>query len=501
MENVAFLPIAPEVVILVGALLVLLVAVVGERPRAEWGLLAGFTLAAAIAMSLLQWRELSLADSAGELYFSARNVPALRSPMVVMDPFSAFAGVVIFGVALAGLFAAWDLVKRVGARGPELVALVLLGAAGLHMMTASANLVFLFIGLETASIAFYVLAGFTRQRIESEEAATKYFLLGSLASAVFLYGVALVFLATGSTSIYGLGGIREFFASTIVAEPGILLIGTALLIVGLSFKVSAAPFHQWAPDVYQGAPTEVVGVLAAGVKVAGFAALARVLVGALPSQIDTWAPAVAIVAGVSVIVGTLFAIVQDDVKRLLAFSGVAHAGYILIGLVAGIVGVPGMWFYVSTYAFMLVGAFAVVAAVQRASRGSSSLDAFAGLGARSPELAWTMAILMLGLGGIPFTAGFVGKVTVFTAAIDAGYAWLVVLGLLTTVGGLFFYLRVIATMFMRAPVLADAPGTATADPEPTTAARVVLAVSVAVTLFFGILPWPLLDVVREALPL
>lgn len=501
MENVAFLPIAPEVVLLVGALLVLLAAVVLERPRIEWTVVAGLALAAAAAMAVVQWWHLGTVEGGAELFFSARGIDVISSPMVVMDRYSAFAGIVLFALGFAGLIAAQDLLRAVAMRAAEFVALLLLAVAGLHMMAMSANLVLLFLGLETASIAFYVMAGFTRERIRADEAAVKYFLLGSLASAVFIYGVALTFAATGSTSIYGLGGIRQFFQGTLVTEPGILLVGIAMLIIGLSFKVSAAPFHQWAPDVYQGAPGGAVGLMAAGVKVGGFAALGRILIGAFPSQIDAWAPAVAVVAGVSMIVGTLLAAAQTDVKRLLAYSGVAHSGYLLTALVAGGDGVGGMWFYVATYAFMLLGAFTVTAIVTGSRRGAAPFTAFAGLGARSPELAWTMAVLMLGLGGIPFTAGFAGKIAVFVPAAGAGYLWLATLGLLTTVIGLFFYLRVIATMFMQQPALAEAPGTVRAEPEAAPSSRFVLAVSVAVTLVFGVVPWPLLDLARRALPL
>jgi len=501
MGNMAFLPIAPEVVLLAGVVLVIMSAVVAGHHRNVWGTVAGAALVGAIAMAVLQWRELAMTDSAGELYFSLPGLEIVQGPTVVMDPFSAFAGIVIFAVGLFGLIGAWSLVAKLGARGAEFVTLVLLAVAGLHMMTASSNLVLLFLGLETASISFYVLAGFTRERINSDEAAVKYFLLGSLASAVFIYGVALAFAATGSLSIYGVDGLRSFFGDTIVTAPGTLLVGIGLMIVGLAFKVSAAPFHQWAPDVYQGAPGGVVGLMAAGVKVAGFAALARILVAGFPSQIDTWAPALAIIAGLSMIIGTFLAAVQDDVKRLLAYSGVAHAGYIMTALVAGSAGIPGMWFYVATYAFMLLGAFTIAATVSGVRRGSSSLNAFAGLGRRAPELAWAMLVLLVGLGGIPFTAGFIGKVSVFTAAADAGYLWLVVLGLLTTVVGLYFYLRVVTAMFMRQPVAAEAPGTATAEPAPTTTARIVIAVAVVVTVVFGLIPWPLLDIVRDALPL
>jgi len=501
MENAAFLPIAPEVVLLAGALLVIVSAVLLERSRVEWGLIAGGSFVVAFVFAVLQWRDLAASGSSGELFFTARDFPGLRTPMVVMDPYSAFAGMVLFAVGLVGLFAAWKLVSTLGARGAEFVTLVLLGVAGLHMMAASGNLVMMFLGLETASIAFYVLAGFVLDRAAANEAAVKYFLLGSLAAAIFIYGAALVFAGTGSTAFYGAGSISEFLSTTIVSSPGILLIGIAFLVAGLSFKVSAAPFHEWAPDVYQGAPSGAVGLMAAGVKVAGFAALGRVLIGALPSQIDDWAPAVAVIAGLSMIVGSLFAAVQSDVKRILAYSGVAHAGYMLAAFVAGREGIGSMWFYVTTYAFALVGAFAVAAVVAGSRRGRSSLESWTGLSARSPELAWAMLILLLGLGGIPFTAGFIAKVAVFTEAARAGYLWLVILALITTVVGLYAYLRVVAVMFMGSAVVAEAPGTATAEPRASMTTRVAIWVGVAVTVIFGVAPWALLEIAREALPL
>ncbi|MCJ7780898.1 MAG: hypothetical protein MUQ27_08725, partial [Acidimicrobiia bacterium] len=332
MNNASFLAVAPEVVLLLGALLVIIAGVMLERSRGEWGFIAVLSFVVAIVLSVLQWRSVDtlVAEGSDLLFFSARNVPILRIPMVVMDHYSAFAGFVIFTIGLLGLGAVWGLVQRVKTRGVELVTLILLAFAGLHMMTMSANIIMLFLGLETASISFYVIAGFTRERAASDEAAVKYFLLGSLASAIFVYGAALLFAATGSTSFYGAGGMKNFFSSTIVGEPGVLLLGIGFVIVGLAFKVSAAPFHQWAPDVYQGAPAGAVGFMAAGVKIAGFAALGRILIGALPSQIDNWAPILAIIAGLSMIIGTALAAVQDDVKRILAYSGVAHAGYIML---------------------------------------------------------------------------------------------------------------------------------------------------------------------------
>ena len=492
MNNAALLPIAPEVILLAGALIVILLLVLLERPYREGGIVALAALAAAAVASVLQWKALD--DGADNLYFSAQGVPVPRLPMVVMDHYSAFAGVVIFIIAMLGLAAAWRLVLTLGARGAEFLTLVLLAVAGLHMMTASANMIMLFIGLETASIALYVLAGFTRERANADEAAVKYFLLGSLASVIFVYGAALLFAATGSTAFYGAGSMREFLAENIVAEPAILLLAMGLVIVGMSFKVTAAPFHQWAPDVYQGAPSGIVGLMAAGVKIAGFAALGRILFSALPSQIDDWAPALAIIAGASMIIGTVLAAVQDDVKRILAYSGVAHAGYILMAFVAGSEGIGSMWFYVTTYALTVIAVFAVVAVVSGSRSGSSPLADWSGLSSRAPVLAWAMLIMLLALAGIPFTTGFVAKITVFTAATDAGYLWLMILALLTTVVGLYVYFRLAAVMFLEDPTEVEE----VVVPPPT---ALVLTVAAVTTVLLGLVPWPLLDLAREALPL
>ena len=499
MGNIGFLPIAPEIVLLVGAVVVLMVEVTLRLGRRAWGLVSGATLAMAFAFSVLQW--MRVRELGPQLNFSQRDIESIRLPMVVMDGLSAFTGLVLFAAAALALVGAWRLVASLETRGAEFVALYLLAVAGLHVMAISSNLVLLFIGLETASISLYVIAGFTREQERSDEAAMKYFLLGSFASAVFIYGVALTFAATGSTSIYGAGGIQSFLQNTAILRPGIALTGLALMIVGLGFKVSAAPFHQWAPDVYQGAPAGAVPMMAAGVKIAGFAALARILVSAFPALIDSWAPPLSALAALSIVVGTLVAIAQDDLKRMLAYSGVAHAGFIMTGLVAGLGGVPAVEFYVATYAFQLIGAFTVVAIVSGPRSDRSGFHAFVGLGTRSPFLAWMLALFMLAMGGIPFTAGFVAKIGVFTAAVDAGYLWLAILGLVTAVAGLFFYLRIIVLMFFQQSVLAEAPGTATAPPEVATGARVVLAVASAVTVAIGIVPWPLLNFVGDALPL
>jgi len=485
--SLTFLSVAPEIALAAAVVLLLLVEVTFKPRAGAWAVVAGAGLAAGTALSAWQWVAHRGAD-AGTFW----------NGMIAVDGFAALAGLLVFPLAGLGLMSAWRLAASQGRRGAEFIALVMLAAAGAHLMAAAADFIMLFIGLEVFSLSLYVLAGFTRERVDADEASFKYFLLGAFASAVFLYGVALVFAATGSTTFYGDGGIADYLAGTVIFRPGVLLAGLALLLVGLAFKVSAAPFHVWAPDVYQGAPGGVTGFLAAAAKVAGFAALARVLTAVLGARADDWVPAVAVLAAVSVVVGTLLAIVQDDVKRLLAYSSVAHAGFILTALVAGRGGLGDMWFYLATYAVQVLGAFTVAAAVSGDRAGRSPLAHWAGLGRRAPWLAAAMTLMLLAMAGIPLTAGFAGKVAVFRAAIDAGYLWLVIVAVLATVAGLFFYLRVIVAMYLSGPEEAAA---LPAGPAVGWGARVVLTVAAAATLVFGIAPWPLLEVLRDALPL
>ncbi len=486
-ESITFLSVAPQIAAAAAVVLLLMVEVIWKPRAVVWGVIAGAGLTAATALCGWQWAAHRGAE-AGTFY----------NGMIAVDGFSALAGMLVFPLAGLGLMSAWRLAVAQRRRGAEFVALVMLAAAGAHLMASAADLIMLFIGLEVFSISLYVLAGFTRERADADEASLKYFLLGAFASAVFLYGVALVFAATGTTTIYGAGGIADYLANTVIFRPGVLLAGLALLLVGMAFKVTAAPFHVWAPDVYQGAPGGITGFLAASAKVAGFAALARVLTAALGDRADDWVPAVAALAAVSVVVGTLLAIVQDDVKRLLAYSSVAHAGFILTALVAGRHGVGDMWFYVATYAVQVIGAFTVASVVSGDAQGRSPMAHYAGLGRRSPWLAAVMTFMLLAMAGIPLTAGFAGKVAVFRTAIDAGYLWLVIVAVLATVAGLYFYLRVIVVMYMSSPGEGEA-----VLPRPAVAwgARMVLAAAAAVTLVFGVAPWPLLEVLRDALPL
>jgi len=501
MQNIAFLPIGPEIVALIGAVLVLMSAAALGQSRREWGVVGAIALLVAALMSVAQWMRID-ALGLGQLAFAApeSSETVMFKPMVAMDRLSALAGVLVYLVAFLTLIGNWNLVKTLGKRGAEYVALVILAAAGMHMMVISSNLILLFIGLETASISLYIIAGFARVERNSDESALKYFLLGSFASAVFLYGIALVYATTGSVTIYGAGsadlgnaGIVAFFntANVVTLDLGVLLAGIGLIIVGLAFKISAAPFHQWAPDVYQGAASGSVSLMSAGIKVAAIGALVRLLMVAFPTRIEDWAPIVALLAVLSIIVGTLGAIGQRDVKRMLAYSGVAHAGFMLSGFVAGPVATSDILFYLTTYAIQLVGAFTVVAIVSGVRSGASSLDEYKGLFSRSPRLAMMMAVFMLGMGGIPFFSGFVGKLAVFGEAIGAGYTWLVIVGLVAAVAGLFFYLRVIVTMFFEQP--AEAPGTAAAAPRLSGMAGFVVYLTAALTVLFGVVPWLLLN--------
>ncbi|OFW66255.1 MAG: hypothetical protein A2Z12_05640 [Actinobacteria bacterium RBG_16_68_21] len=479
--NMNLLAVAPEVIVVVAVVALLMIDVQWRPGPVWWAIAAAMGIAGATAAVALQWVDYRGADAA-----------SFFSDMIAIDGFGAFAGMVIFPLAGLGLMAAWPLIRSQGGRGAEFVVLVLIAATGAHLMAAAANLIMLFVGLEVFSISLYVLAGFTRERVDADEAALKYFLLGAVASAIFLYGIALVYASTGTTSI---GGIATYLRSTILLRPGVLMAGMAMLLVGLAFKVSAAPFHMWAPDVYQGAPGGVTGFLAAGAKVAGFAAMARVLAVALGGRIDDWAPAVAVLAAVSIVLGTLLALVQSDLKRMLAYSSVAHAGFILTALVAGANGIPDMWFYVATYAVQVLAAFTVASVVSGATQGRAPLSDYTGLASRSPWLAGMLGLLMLAMAGIPLTAGFVGKAAVFRSAIDADYLWLVIVGVVSAVAGLFFYLRVIVLMYMQA-----ADEESGHIPVPG-GARVVLVAVGVLTVLIGVVPWPLLTWLRDALPL
>ncbi|MGQ0848889.1 MAG: NADH-quinone oxidoreductase subunit N [Actinomycetota bacterium] len=484
--EINWLAILPEILLGGGAALILLLDIQLKPPPRRLAAAAGLTFV--LAGGATVWQGVWL----GGLGANPETESTLPfGGMVVVDRFGVFGHLLLILIGLLGLGAASRFVDTLGRRAAEALALLLLATAGFALMTSTPHLVMMFLGLEIGSISLYVLAGFSRQETRSEEAAIKYFLLGSFASAIFIYGVSLLYAGTGSLHLLDQ---RRFLDSQILLKPAVLLIGLALVVVGLAFKVTAAPFHGWAPDVYQGAPAGAVGYMAAAAKVGGFAALTRVLVSGFSDTITVWATVAAGIAMLSMLVGSFLAIVQDDLRRLLAYSGVAHAGFILTGVVAGGNGTGSVWFYLGVYTIQLVGAYAVVAAVNGPASAGAALSDYAGLGKRQPMLAHGLTVLLLGMAGIPLTAGFIAKFGTFQEAWKAGFAWLVVGAVLASVVSFFIYLRVIVAMYMDEPEGEEIP------PAPAPI-RAVLAAAVGVTLFFGIFPVPLLRLAADALPL
>jgi NADH-quinone oxidoreductase subunit N len=353
----------------------------------------------------------------------------------------------------------------------------------------------MFIALEVLSLPLYLLCGLARRRrLISQEAALKYFLLGSFSSAFFLYGIALVYGYAGSFTLAGI----DLAVSNETGSPSLLLAGIGLLAVGLLFKIGAAPFHAWTPDVYQGAPTAVTAFMAASTKLAAFGALLRVFYVGLGGAQWDWQPMIWIVAGLTMLVGSVIALTQTDIKRMLAYSSIAHAGFLLVGFAGayagdGITSLSGMLFYLAAYGFSTIGAFAVVMMVRDASGEATHLSRWAGLGKSSPVLAGVFAFFMLAFAGIPLTSGFMGKWAVFSAAW-AGGAWpLVVLAVVLSAVTAFFYVRVIVLMFF-----SDAVGDGPTVAVPSVLTTAVVAVAVMVTLVLGILPGPVLDLAQQA---
>jgi NADH-quinone oxidoreductase subunit N len=411
-----------------------------------------------------------------------------------VDGFSVYFTVLIgFSVILTALFAD-DYLRREGLDGPELYVLLMLAASGGMVMAGANDLIVLFLGLEILSISVYVLAAMHLRRSESQEAAIKYFVLGAFSSAFFLYGIALVYGSTGSTNLVT---IADFLATTALADDIILLAGLALLLVGFGFKVAAAPFHMWTPDVYQGAPTPTVSFMASAVKAAGFAALLRVFFLAFNSYATDWQPIVYALAVLSLLVGSVLAVVQTDVKRMLAYSSISHAGFVLVAVQAATdKGVEAALFYLGAYTFMVAGAFGVMTLVGRTGDAHHGLDDYRGLARQRPVLAFSFTVLLLSQAGVPFTSGFFAKFYVIDAAVEARSFWLAITAMIAAVVAAFLYLRIIVAMY-----LADEDESVELEPvEIPFRAGLGLAITVAVTLLFGFLPQPLVDFVGDAVP-
>ena len=362
-----------------------------------------------------------------------------------MDGFSVFVLVLVSIAMLLSALVADGYLRREGVQGAEFHVLAMVSASGAMLLAMANDLIIVFLGLEILSIALYVLTAFNYKRAASGEAALKYFILGGFSSAIFVYGIALTYGATGSTN---LTQIADFLSKNVVLSNGLLLAGLALLLVGFAFKVAAVPFHMWTPDVYQGAPSPVTGFMAAVAKAGAFAAMLRVLFSALGVVTTDWRPIVYGLAVLSLVLGAFVALRQRDVKRMLAYSSINHAGFILLGVVAGTVrGVSASLYYLFAYMLMTIGSFAVVTLLGRAGDGDHDLSRYRGLAGRQPLLALAFAILLLAQAGAPFTTGLWAKVQVVFAAIDAGYVPLGAIAMVTAVVAGYFYLRVAVLMY------------------------------------------------------
>jgi len=370
--------------------------------------------------------------------------------MVVLDGFSTFVNALLLVSGLLGVALAYGYVKRVGIERGEYYTLLLFSVTGMMLMAQATDLIMVFLALELLSIPLYVLAAFAHPKLESEEAGMKYFLLGAFSTGFVVYGIALIFGATGSTSL------AAIVASASAGTSGLLLtIGAALLLLGFGFKVAAVPFHMWTPDVYQGAPTSVTAFMSSGAKIAGFAALLRVFATAFPSIAVDMTDILWVLSALTMIVGNVIAISQTDIKRMLAYSSIAHAGYILMAFVpygnpdVRNVSVAAGLFYLVSYAVTNFGAWAVVISLETKAGKGLTLDDYSGLAKKHPALAAAMTVFILSLIGFPPTLGMVGKFYLFRAVLAGGFTWLAIIGVVTSLISAFYYLRVVVNMYMR----------------------------------------------------
>jgi NADH-quinone oxidoreductase subunit N len=406
--------------------------------------------------------------------------------MIKVDAFSVFFHFVVIAVTLLVILSSYEYMEVQQIRAGEYYGLILFGAVGMALMSSAMELVLIFIALEISSISTYILAGFRRRSAISSEASVKYFLLGSFATAFFLYGVALMFGATGSTSIDRISEALADYAGT-GHGPLLAYLGVALMFVGLGFKVAAAPFHVWTPDVYEGAPSPIVGFMSTAPKAAVFAVLLRIIFE-IHAPGGPWLIWVA--AALSMTIGNVAALVQSNVKRLLAYSSIAHAGYLLVAFASlPANGIPAAMFYTASYAAMNVGAFAVIGHFAGAGERFVTLEDYAGLGKRSPLLAAILTMFLLSLIGIPITGGFFAKFYVFSAALQGSHplVGLVIIGVINSAVAAYYYLRIIVVMYMREPRDEEVPVTPV-----STGLGFALGLSLAATLFLGIYPNPVL---------
>ncbi len=535
MPHVDYLSILPMLIILGGALALMLVSsLLRNIMSVRSGTIVAATVSvAALIAALVQWD-----------HVATHGPQVTIAGAIAFDGFDVFIQIVVSIAMLLTALVGDGYLKREGIDGPEYQVLAMVSASGAMMMGAANDLIVVFLGLEILSIALYVLAAFNHRRSESGEAALKYFVLGGFSSAIFLYGIALTYGATGTTN---LPQIADYLSRNVVVHNGVLLAGIGLLLVGFGFKIAAVPFHMWSPDVYEGSPSPVAGFMAAVAKAGAFAAILRVFVTSFPTLRADWQPIVWVLALLSLVLGAVVALTQRDVKRMMAYSSINHVGFILLGVEACTArGVSASLYYVFTYMFLVIGTFAVITVVAGPGDKRSKISDYRGLAKRQPLLALAFAVLLLGQAGAPFTSGFLAKLGVIEASVSGQGYTLAVIAMASAAVAAFFYLRLAVTMFSPVgdvgnqsedadggpvegdgvdqaevrqasvadrgdaiddrvsslQVLTDAPPDADVEdrgpvPVPVLTA-VVIGTCVAFTLVFGIIPGPILNFAHEA---
>ncbi len=472
--NFAWMPILPLIAVAVGAIIVLLVGVRLDDDESEGlGWLSLAVLAIAFVLSL------GIIGQAGTAFAGS----------LAVDGFSAFFELTILIAAAFTVLMSLDYAGENHLPGAEYYSLLLFSTLGMMLMAAAGDLIVIFLGLETMSIAVYVLAGMKRRDPRSNEAAIKYFLLGAFSTGFLLYGIALIYGATGTVK---LEGIHAAMAGPMLSNPTLLL-GLAMMLMGFGFKVAAVPFHMWTPDVYQGAPTPITGFMAVGVKLGAFAGFVRIFLVNLGPVSMHWSEALWVIAALTMTTGNVIAVVQTNIKRMLAYSAIAHAGYILVGMAAASAEAgSAVLYYLLAYAFTNLGAFAIVVALERRGVAGDMVADYRGLSTRSPALSAAMAIFLLSLAGIPPLSGFMGKFYVFSAALRQGYTWLVIIAVLNSVIAAYYYISVIVAMYMEE----GGADIARLARKPALAAAIALAA--IATVLIGVYPAPYMTAAANA---
>jgi NADH-quinone oxidoreductase subunit N len=474
MTRADFATIVPVLVVTLAACAVLLAEAFRRKgERMPHGVFGAIGLTGAIATSVMQW-----------------GLNRTGFGVIVADDFALFFNITICAIGLLTILLSTGPAERDRLPEAEYYALMLFSIVGMMLMGSTNDLLVVFLALEIMSLGVYVMTGIKRTSEQGAEAAFKYFLLGAFSSAFFLYGIALTYALAGTTKLDELG-LRIASASL---EPTLMvLLAMIMLLVGFAFKVSAVPFHMWTPDAYQGAPTLVTGFMSTAVKAAAFAAFVRVFLSALEPLRAEWVPILSAVAGLTMILGTVVGVAQTSVKRMLAYSSIAHAGYLLVGLVAAsTAGKAAILFYIVAYAVTNLGAFGVLAALSTNDRPHDEVRDFAGLWHERPGLAGLLTVFLLSLGGFPPTVGFIAKWYIFAAAVEEGLIALAIIGVLTSVVSVFFYLRIVVMMYMTEE---RAPGHRPAAPAVAVAGMVI---ALAVVFYLGVLPGRLLTLAADS---